>query len=143
MYIMRSKTPIFFQVYVNFPHSAEKRARTYLVIKPKSDFKPKYSELNMKNSTLSLRITGFFRQYSQKNPRILIQIVALEVRKKCQRFPDIIPKQIREFTNDTFVPMRNNCEKMLPQKGQKPHNQFALRKRNQNKDKKIKCAIEQ
>ena len=60
-------------------------------------------------------------------------------------FPDIIPKQIREFINDTFVPMRNNCEKMLPQKRDVwlPHNQFALHKRNQNKDKKIKCAIEQ
>ena len=73
--------------------------------------------------------------------------MAVEVRKKCQRFPDIIPKQIREFTNDTytFEPMRNNCEKMLPQKRDVwlPHNQFALHKRIRNKDKKIKCAIEQ
>ena len=40
--------------------SSEKRPRTYLVIKPTSDFKPKYSELSMENSTLCLRITGFF-----------------------------------------------------------------------------------
>ena len=68
--------------------SSEKRARTYLVIKPTSDFKPKYSELNMKNSTLSLRITVFFRQYSQKNPRILIQIVASMATEKnnCKTF---------------------------------------------------------
>ena len=40
--------------------SSEKRPRTYLVNKPTSDFKPKHSELNMENSTLCLRITGFF-----------------------------------------------------------------------------------